>query len=95
MDSRKLPPPPDFDENPEWTEGDFARARPASEVLPPEVVAAFVRPRGRPATPPETHKRSVTLRLSPEVLDTLRASGKGWQTRADDLLRAGLGLKRA
>jgi uncharacterized protein (DUF4415 family) len=27
---------PDFDDNPEWTEEDFAKARPASEVLPPE-----------------------------------------------------------
>jgi hypothetical protein len=34
---------PDLDDpdNPEWTAEDFARARPASEVLPPEVIAAF------------------------------------------------------
>lgn len=44
-------------DNPEWTEDDFARARPASEVLPeifpPEVAAAMLKPRGRPrsATP--------------------------------------------
>ena len=29
---------PDF-ENPEWTEADFARARPAAEVLPADVLA--------------------------------------------------------
>jgi hypothetical protein len=28
----KLPPPADFDDNPEWTDEDFARARPANEV---------------------------------------------------------------
>ena len=39
----KMPPPADFDENPEWTEEDFAKARPASEVLPPEVAALLVR----------------------------------------------------
>ena len=29
------------EENPEWTDEDFERARPATEVLPPEVVDAF------------------------------------------------------
>jgi len=29
------------DDNPEWTEEDFARARTSSEVLPPEILAAF------------------------------------------------------
>jgi len=29
------------DENPEWTEEDFARARPAREVLPPALYAAL------------------------------------------------------
>ncbi len=40
------------DENPEWTEEDFARARPASEVLPeifpPEIVAEMLKPKGGP-----------------------------------------------
>ena len=34
------------DDNPEWTAEMFAKARPAEEVLPPEVLAAFKRPRG-------------------------------------------------
>lgn len=34
------------EDNPEWTEEDFARARPASE-LPPEVCKPFTRTRGR------------------------------------------------
>lgn len=80
-----------FDEdNPEWTEADFARARPASEVLPPEVLAAFGKPRGRPVKPDEARKQSVTMRLSPDVLEGLRASGPGWQTRAEEMLREGL-----
>jgi len=29
------------DENPEWTDDDFARARPAREVLPPALYAAL------------------------------------------------------
>lgn len=45
----KPAPPPGFDENPEWTEGDFAHARPAGEVLPAQVIAALRRP-GIPVT---------------------------------------------
>jgi uncharacterized protein (DUF4415 family) len=42
---------------------------------------------------PEDRKPKVTLRLSPDVLALLRASGNGWQTRADDMLRNALGLE--
>lgn len=38
----KSPPPVDHDDNPEWTEADFAAARPASE-LDPALAAAFKR----------------------------------------------------
>lgn len=77
------------DDNPEWTEEDFARARPAHEVLPPEVLAAFGKgKRGRPAgsTKPDA-KKSVTLRLDPDVLQRWRDSGPGWQSRINDALR--------
>ena len=83
----KIPPPADFDENPEWTDEDFARARPADEMFPPEIVDLLVRPRGRPAMAAEARKAKVNLRLSPEVLAALRATGSGWQTRADEALR--------
>lgn len=89
MDSNSRPVVFD-DDNPEWTEQDFARARPAAEMLPPEVIAAFGRPRGRPQLTPETRKRNVSLRLSPDLLEALRASGPGWQTRAEEMLREGL-----
>jgi uncharacterized protein (DUF4415 family) len=32
-------------------------------------------------------KQPVSLRLSPDVLQALRATGPGWQARADDALR--------
>jgi uncharacterized protein (DUF4415 family) len=77
-----------FDEgNPEWTEQDFARAKPGSEVLPRELVASLARTRGRPALAPELRKKQVTLRLSPDVLEALRRSGRGWQSRVDHILR--------
>jgi len=75
------------DDNPEWTESDFARALPASKALGRDAAAALVRPRGRPAKAPDERKRQVTLRLSPDVLKAARATGSGWQTRADAALR--------
>ena len=74
-------------DNPVWTEADFARAKPASEVLGRDAAAALVRPRGRPAKAPDERKRQVTMRLSPDVLKAARATGPGWQTRADAALR--------
>lgn len=78
------------EENPEWTDEIFRRARPARQVLvelfPQNVVAEMLRPkRGRP--PRENPKQSITIRLSPEVITSFRATGKGWQTRIDDALR--------
>jgi hypothetical protein len=44
MNDRSLPPVDlDDPDNPEWTEEDFRRARPASEVLPREIVEALTR----------------------------------------------------
>ena len=86
-------PPAVIDENPEWTEADFARARPASEVLPPQAVAALVkRPRGRPVGSLTSTKQRVTLRLDGEALDRLRADGPGWQTRINEAVRKAAGL---
>lgn len=78
------------DENPEWTDADFARARPASEVLPgligAEAAAELLKPkRGRP--PKAAPKRAINIRLSPEVLSHFRATGPGWQTRVDGVLK--------
>ena len=41
-------------------------------------------------------KKSVHLRLSPDVLDHFRATGRGWQTRIDETLRkaAKLGVRK-
>ena len=63
------------DDNPEWTKADFARARPAAEVLPPEFVASY-RGRGRPkgSVKPDT-KQQITLRLDRDVIERFRATG--------------------
>jgi uncharacterized protein (DUF4415 family) len=74
-------------DNPEWTKVSFARARPASEVHGTELAAKLLRKGGRPMLPPETRKQATSIRLSPDVLEALRATGANWQTRADEALR--------
>ena len=86
----KQPPPADFDENPEWTVEDFAQARPAREVLPPEVVAAFARPKG--GRPVGSNKDLVSLRIDREVVAKFRAGGPGWQSRMNEALRKAAGV---
>ncbi|HEY0329620.1 MAG TPA: BrnA antitoxin family protein [Rhodopseudomonas sp.] len=73
------------DENPEWTAEDFAKARPASE-LPPEILAQFKNKVGRPRI--ESPKVPVKLRLDGAVVEALRATGPGWQTRINDMLKS-------
>lgn len=41
--------------------------------------------RGRPRL--VTAKRQVTIRLDPDLLDRLRATGPGWHARFDDAVR--------
>lgn len=48
--------------------------------------------RGRPPLPSEARKQRVTMMLDPDILARLKADGRGWQTRANALLRAALGL---
>jgi uncharacterized protein (DUF4415 family) len=55
------------------TDEEWARAQPAPN-----------RPRGRPHVP--VPRKNITLRLSQDVVDRFRASGKGWHTRINDAL---------
>jgi uncharacterized protein (DUF4415 family) len=85
-----MSPKPTFDdENPEWTDEDFSRARPAHEVLPAEALKAFPRTRGAQVAP---KKVPVSIRLSPEVVARFKAQGPGWQTRIDEILKKAVGL---
>ena len=60
------------------------RARPASEVFPDLVADALKRRRGAQKHPT---KVLVSLRLERDVVERLRASGPGWQSRVNDMLR--------
>lgn len=52
-------------------------------------LAARIIRRGRPAG---STKEQVTVKLDRDVLERLRAGGKGWQTRLNATLRAALGM---
>jgi uncharacterized protein (DUF4415 family) len=73
------------DENPEWTEEEMRRARPLLEVLPKAVVDAIRRARGPQKAPT---KKLISIRVDQDVVNALRASGTGWQSRANDALKA-------
>ena len=61
----------------------------------PEVGSAAFREvikRGRPRA--ESPRAMVSLRLEADVLAALRATGRGWQTRVNALLREAVHKKR-
>lgn len=74
----------DVSDNPEWTEEDFKKARPFAEVFP-ELAESIRRARGRP--PLEAPRRQISIRLDPDVIDKFKATGKGWQSRINDVLK--------
>jgi uncharacterized protein (DUF4415 family) len=83
----------DIDEvldNPEWTKEDFARARPASEVLGPAFMEAWRRSRGQRGPQKQPTKQLVSLRLDRDVIEGFKQSGPGWQSRMNEALRKAL-----
>jgi uncharacterized protein (DUF4415 family) len=80
--------PIDDEDNPEWTEADFARAKPISEF--PEL--AFLLKRGRPPMAESARKIRISIMLDPDVIEHFKADGKGWQTRMNAALRKAAGL---
>ena len=77
-------------ESPVWTKERFARAKRFHE-LPPSlqtklsaIQEASRKKRGLQKAPT---KQLISIRLSPDVLSALRATGEGWQTLVDYTLR--------
>ncbi len=68
---------------PEWTNENFARARPAAEV-DPELVEHSRRPCGKQKAPT---KVPVYIRLDADIVAHFRESGRGWQTKLNEVLR--------
>lgn len=80
------------DDNPEWTDEDFARARAGVDVLPPALVAALKLGRGRPVGSKTSNKQQVTLRLDRDAVERFKAAGPGWQSRINEAVRKAAGL---
>jgi len=78
----------DPDDGPEWTEEMWQRAeiRHGDKIIRP----------GRPPLDELLKKATVTIRLDPDIVESYRALGSGWQTRINDDLRKArkLGPKR-
>ena len=64
------------------TDEQLAQFKPASEF---KQMATILKSAGRPKA--NTHKKPVSIRLSPEVVDYFKNTGKGWQTRMDQVLK--------
>ncbi len=78
-------------DNPEWSNREFARAKPAKDVLPQAVYeAAMKRRRGQRGPQKTPTKKALTLRLDPDIIEAYRAGGRGWQARMNDVLRRGI-----
>jgi uncharacterized protein (DUF4415 family) len=70
-------------DNPEWTDEEFAKARPFAEIFP-EMAEAIRRGRGAQKAPV---KELTSIRLDAETLAAFRATGPGWQKRMAEILR--------
>ena len=77
----------DDPDNPELTEADFARGRPFSEVHP-ELYASWKRSRGRPKV--VRPKAYIGFRFAADIVDSVKASGKGYNGRVEKVLRDAL-----
>lgn len=72
----------------ELTEADFARFRPAMEVIPHivEAMEELQRQRGQRGPQKSEVKDRIGLRLDHYVVEHFRATGPGWQSRINDIL---------
>jgi uncharacterized protein (DUF4415 family) len=70
---------------------DFARARPAKDVLPPGLYQAAVkRYRGQRGPQKAPVKQDIKLRIDPDIVASFKATGPGSQSRMNDALRRAL-----
>ena len=69
---------------------DVAKFRAAKDVLPPKLHGELLvmnRRAGVRGPQKAPTKERITIRLSPDVVSSFRASGPGWQGRMDEALK--------
>jgi uncharacterized protein (DUF4415 family) len=99
MARKLIPPTPVEDKKINWgiardpdtfeaTREDFARAKPAKNVLPAHIYEA-VRRQGQRGPQKAPKKVPVSLRVDPDVLAAYVSTGKGYQSRMNEALRRG------
>src|SRR6185437_140819 len=72
-------------ESPEWTVAEIRAAKPFLKALPRETSLALERHRGPQKAPT---KELISLRMDRDLVAAYRATGPGWQTRVNEVLRA-------
>lgn len=81
--ARKSDPSVIDDDNPELTAEAFARGKPFSEVFP-EQYKAWKKIGRPPVASPKVH---IGFRLAADVVDGIRATGRGYNARVEKVLR--------
>jgi len=71
-------------EAPEATDEELAQAKSFAEAFP-DLHESIKRSRGRP--PAEAPRRQISIRLEPDVIKKFKATGRGWQSRINDVLK--------
>ena len=74
-------------ENPEWTAEEIRQAGPLMDMLPKETAEAVRRYRGQRGPQKSPTKEMVSLRIDRDIVEAYRATGSGWQKRANEALR--------
>jgi uncharacterized protein (DUF4415 family) len=72
-------------ESPPLTKEQIAQAKPFAEVFPDLAETMRKNVGGRP--PLEKPKQAISIRLDPDVVAKFKATGKGWQSRVNDVLK--------
>lgn len=72
-------------ESPPATPEQLAQAKPFGEAFP-ELAENMKRARGRPRV--EKPLEQISIRLEPDVIAKFKATGKGWQSRMNEVLKA-------
>ena len=76
-------------DSPPLSDQELASMRPLRQAFPDLAEYAAKRKRGQRGPQKAPTKRPVTIRIDPDVLDTYKATGPGWQSRMNEALRRG------